>query len=143
MSRALVADVFLIKRAPVFLTAVIRCELPVVGWSRLRWPLLCHLVPAIGHSSFALLAFLVVVPCGNQQEWHGVFGIIVLMENFQGIFKSIAAAPVHVAVQAPGRFCVIEAGPDRTHHHFSRTIPKFLVKLFEILLSPIAPVCLP
>src|SRR3954468_24577539 len=115
----------------------------VPGWSRLRRLLLRHLVLAVGHPSFNLRAFFVIIPCGNQQERHGVFGIVILMEDFQGVLKRVAATAIHVAVQAPRCLGVIEAGPYSSDHDFSRAVAKFFIKLLEILLSPIAAIRLP
>lgn len=61
---------------------MIRCELRVAGWSGLRAPLLGDLVLAIGDAGFDLRPLFVIVPGGDQQEWQGVFGIIVAMKNF-------------------------------------------------------------
>jgi hypothetical protein len=97
MLRALLAEELVMIRSPVVLVGFIRCELRGAGWSGL--PLLRTLT--IRYSSLNLRAFFVVIPGSDQKKWHGVLGIVKLMEYFQRVLKCRAAASVHMPVQAP------------------------------------------
>src|SRR5207248_4748987 len=92
---------------------------------------------------FNLRTFLVVVPRSDQKEWHRVFGIVIVMEDLERVFKGLSAASIHVAVEAPGRFGVIEPRPDRSHNYFSGTRCHFFIKRVQIILAPVAAVRLP
>ena len=75
---------------------------------------------AVRDAIFNRRTLFIVIPRGEQDERHGMLRIVVLSEQMQSVFESLSAAAIHVAVQAPRRFAVIEAGPDATDHNFSR-----------------------
>ena len=56
---------------------------------------------AIAHAGFNLRAFFIIVPGRDQKEGNRVLGIVIAMEKFQGVFEGLAAAAVHVTIQAP------------------------------------------
>src|SRR5579872_2312315 len=98
---------------------------------------------AMRYSILDLSAFLVVVPCGNQQERHFVV-LIMLAKDPKCIFKGLSATPVHVPVQAPGGLGVIESGPNRPHHQFVRmAVLHPPEKIVQILLAPVASIRCP
>src|SRR5512141_1650598 len=100
--------------------------------------------PAVSYSRLDLSSFLVIVPCGDHQEWHVHTSVRVLPENTKRVFEGLAAAAVHVAVQAPRSLGIVETRPSSTHNDFVRMVlPHPLVKVLQVLLAPLAAVCLP
>lgn len=70
--------------------------------------------------------------------------VIVTPEDAQGIIESLATAPIHVPVQAPRRFRVIESWPYRSHQDLVRVfVLHLLIKGLEVLLAPFAAVWTP
>src|SRR5581483_10520188 len=87
--------------------------------------------------SLDLCALLVIVPGSNEQERNGAFRIVVPMKYFQCVFKSLAAAPVHVPIQTPRCTGIVEARPNSTHHDLARSPLRLLVKALQVFLAPI------
>src|SRR5690349_19082379 len=91
-----------IRGVPLHAAKAVRCAVSRTGWSA-GSRLSERPVPAmtIGDTSFDLRAFFVIIPGRDQQEGHGVLGIVILVKDLQRVFEGRAATAVHVAVQAP------------------------------------------
>jgi len=55
-----------------------------------------------------LRPFFIIVPGRNHHERHRRATIIVFLEQTECVFESFSAATVHVPIQAPRRFAVID-----------------------------------
>src|SRR6185369_2813368 len=101
------------------------------------------LVPAAaaGKTLLNRRPFLVVVPGCNHQEGQRMRIVIVAAVHLKRVLESLTATRINVTVEAPRSLAVVEPGPGRPYRNFVRILGFHLqIEVFQILLSPIAPI---
>src|SRR5262249_22008340 len=102
-------------------------------------------VVAMSDAALDVGALFVVVPGHDEQVRHWIVVVIgVMAEDTQRVFKCLAAAVGHVAVQGPGGVRVVETGP----HGADRNLVGMVllhapVEGFQVVLAVVAAVAGP
>src|SRR5579872_1204757 len=89
-------------------------------------------------------AFLIVVPCLNEQEREWSSLVVISTVKAHGIVERLPASALNVAIQAPLRGRIVETRPCRADSDFVRIlVPHLLVEVFQVVFAQVTAVSRP